>query len=101
MVCIEIRNAIWKVAGQRIAFQEEFAAETQDGRRSMVRQGSSTYNRSCLAELSERIKEQGGTERRARETETRRRAYKSEREREITKASPLSGNCAMACQRGA
>lgn len=45
------RNAVWRRRGreecgvsQRITFQEELAAETQEGRRSMVCRSSSTYN---------------------------------------------------------
>jgi len=95
----EKREERESAASQRITFQEEFAAETQEQRRSMVRRSSSTYNGevSIRSERESKSEEDEGA--RARKTEARHRG-ESEREREITKASPLSGNCAMACRRG-
>lgn len=89
-VYIEIRDAIWGAVGSKNHVSGRVcAAETQDGRRSMIRPRVRVriyvyIRRSSPRDV--RIKERGI---RAREIETRGRgSQEREREREITKASP-------------
>jgi len=105
-VYIEIRNAVCRKSGRR-----EKARRVKESRfrKSSPRKRKNSVDR-WYAGVRVRITEKfpsgvSGNQRArktkglARETAARQRG-ESEREREITKASPLSGNCAMACRRG-
>lgn len=97
-------------ASQRITFQEEFAAETQEGRRSMIRREFEyVYNGGVSASSG------ASEDQRARETKGgggeggtcarqgpgyRNPRWNGARARDHESIAALSDNCAMACQKG-
>lgn len=106
---IEIRNAVWQRRGRKARrvkesrFRKSFTAETQEGRRSMVRRSSSTYNGEVSASSgmrgSKSKRDEGAIFRCARQGGNESR-WNGARARDHESIAALSGNCAMACQRG-